>query len=191
MGAICRPTDGFYHDFRTDANGNLCVSPSAGVTPTHRFLTLAGDGTGSPQITGNYANTVTDFYYLNSATTPFCIQSALLSIADATSMNQSDYGGMVGGVTNGVLILLKAPSGFEIPLYGGTAFKTNQNWHSVTPHVTLSTFPGTPQTLTVAFCVTAAFGAPLSLQPGWSFVFRAHDDFTGLLSQTANIQGTV
>jgi len=190
VGIIQRAIDNFYHDFRTDLQGNLCIAPIAGVLPVHRFLTTAGDGTGSPQITGNYAAASTDFYYTNTSATPFTVQTALLSIADATTMDQADYGGITGGITNGVLLLMKNPGGTEVPLYSGTAFKTNTNWLSVTSHVILSRFPGTPQTLSISFDLGSDFGVPLVLATGWSFIFRAHDNFTGLLSQTVALQGT-
>ena len=170
-----------------DFTDGVVILPHAGL-PMQKFLTMFGDATGSQQMTGNYSVTPADFFYL--AVGFFDVHSLQITISDAAKFNQSDYGAITGGLTNGVRIFIyKTVVGVEFPLLSGVPFKTNQQWFQVTSGAVLTTFEGTPQTLSVTIDIQREYGIPLQMVKGDKLIVRLNDDFTPLTGHTAIIRG--
>ena len=166
--------------------GMSVIPPMVGI-PTQKFLTIAGDNTGSHDVLGNYL-VPTDFYYHNHS--DFDIYSILISISDNSSFNQGDYGGIAGGLINGLkFFVYNASSNSEIALLSGTAFKKNYQWFEITADTGLTTFSGAAQTLRIVFNLVVDYGMPFRLLPGDKFIIRVQDDFTPLTGQTFGIRG--
>jgi len=180
---------GNYRDFRCDEDGNACAVPPLSGLPLMYFLTSAGNGTGEINLIGNYAAAVTDFYYLAPAGYRYRVYTVQLCIADASLMNQVDYGAIAGGLTNGLTIWIRLASGVELPLLGGMSVKTNQHFLNLTRHTMLTQFPGVPQSFVVSFPIWKDHGMPITLEPGDRFIARLHDDYTPLVSHTFLLRG--
>ena len=179
---------GEYRETRCDDEGNLCVVPPSSGQPFRFFLTAAGDGTGAKNLNGNYA-TPTDFFYM--ADSRYEIYSLIIAISDATTFNQTDYGGIaIGTITNGVQLFLGFASGGEVPILISTPLKFNYEWYEVASEARLTTFSGTPQTLHIVVDLPRLFGRPLTMDPGDKVIVRLNDNFTGLVSHTFRLHGT-
>jgi hypothetical protein len=172
---------------RTDDYGNLCVVPCMDGIPKHTFLTQSGDGKGESNAIGNYS-TSTDFFY--QAPARFMVYSFFVCIADATAINQIDYGAITNGLTNGITFWVNI-AGVEIPLFSGTVIKTNQTWMNLTHDAQLTRFPGTPQSFVPNFNLVRDFGMPLMLNTGDRFIARLHDNFSGLVDHTFALRGVL
>jgi len=170
-----------------DTEGNPCSVPSVIGLPTQFFLTASGDGKGTYNLNGDYSAAPTDFYY--QATTNYYIQTLLMSISDNANFNQTDYGAISGGLTNGIKFFIKPNGLSEIPLLSGVAFKQNYEWLSVTPDSKLTSFAGLAQTLTVDFNVTTEYGMPIKLGAGDRFIARLNDNFSTLVAHTIGLRG--
>jgi len=163
------------------------ASDEMGV-PWHSFLTVAGNGTGAYNHNGDYSTTAAEVFY--QAPAKYVIHTVFATIADASAMNQVDYGAIAGGLTNGVTLWIMK-QGVEIPLLGGLVIKNNQQWLNVTPDALLTNFPGVPQSFIPVFRLTEGYGSPLVLNPGERFIVKLHDDFTGLVDHTFTLRGTL
>jgi hypothetical protein len=169
--------------------GAISTMPGAHTgTPYTKFLTSAGDGTGNDNLNGNYAAAATDFFFQVPAGFSFDVYSLVIQISDATSFNQVDYGGITNGLTNGVAFFVNAGAG-DIPLLSGKIMRQNFDWYRITPHITLTQWVGTPQTLAVALEMVEDFGMPLILDAGNKFIARLHDDLTGLVYHSFCLRG--
>lgn len=164
------------------------VTPPIIGLPTQFFLTTTGIPSTTHDATGNYSVTPADFHYISTA--KYELYSLLITISDNATFNQGDYGGIVGGLTNGVkLFIYNANLGLTIPLLGGNAVKKNYEWITLTHDTILTTFSGTAQTLMVNFDMIQDYGQPIHMEPGDKFIVRVNDDLTTLVSHTFGIRG--
>jgi hypothetical protein len=161
--------------------------PISNGRPTQFFLTTVGNGTGVYNQNIDYSATPTDIFY--TATAVYDIYTFLVVISDHATFNQTDYGAIAGGLTNGIKVFIQPAGQAEIPLLSGVAFKQNFEWLSITEHTQLSSFAGLAQTLTVAFDITVDYGKPINMAIGDKFIIRLNDDFTGLVSHTFGLRG--
>jgi len=155
--------------------------------PVRKFLTAAGDGTGTYNLIGDYSAAPQDFSFL--AVNEVNIYTLLIAISDNANFNQGDYGAIVGGLTNGIGFFLNIPGTGEGRLIHPVNLKFNYEWLSITHNVSLTSFAGIAQTLCIGLQVSNDFGMPLQLLPGWRFIVRLNDNFTSLISQTFGIRG--
>src|SRR5574337_88910 len=161
--------------------------PISNGLPTQKFLTTAGDGTGVYNHNVDYSATPTDIKYTTNSV--YDIYSLVIVISDHANFNQTDYGAIAGGLTNGVKVFIK-PSGLaEIPLLSGVAFKQNFEWLQITEHTQLSSFAGLAQTLMVGFNIFEDYGKPINMNVGDTFIVRLNDNFTGLVGHTFGLRG--
>lgn len=174
---------------RVDKYGQPSISASGGPGFAQLlFVTEAGNGTGSHNLIGNYSTAAVDFYY--QPTTQFDIHTILMAITDNASFNQQDYGGIAGGLTNGVKFYIRiAGAPFDIPLLGGTTFKQNYEWLTVSADARLTSFAGTAQTLSVLFRLADEYGKPLTINAGDRIIARLNDDFSTLVHQSLALRG--
>ena len=182
-------SDGPFRSSRCDNDGNICVTqPSAGL-PFQFFLTANGDGTGAVNLNGNYTSP-TDFWY--EATARYEIYSLLISISDNANFNQTDYGAITAGLTNGVKLLIRLEDDItEIPILNTGAFpvKTNAQWLSLTADTSLTSFAGLAQSLTVNFDLIDHYGKPFTVTTGQKIIVRLNDNFSGLTNHTFGLRG--
>ncbi len=180
---------GAYRESRCDSEGNLCVVPPSSGLPFRFFLTAVGDGSGVYNLNGNYSAAPADFYY--QSTGRYEIYTLSITVSDATKFNQPDYGGITAGVTNGVKFFFVSTTGVEIPIITNTSVKHNYEWIEVASSTDLTSFEGTAQTLHVALDLKSLFGRAFNLDAGERILVRLNDDFTGLVSHTFRLQGTL
>ena len=161
--------------------------PISNGRPTQFFLTTAGNGTGVYNHNVNYAATPTDIFY--TATAVYDIYTFLVVISDNANFNQTDYGAIAGGLTNGVKVFIQPAGQAEIPLLSGVAFKQNYEWLGITEHTQISSFAGLSQTLTIGFDINIDYGKPINMNVGDKFIVRLNDDFSTLVSHTFGLRG--
>ena len=167
------------------------IQSDAAGTPAIRFLTSVGDGTGTYNLNGNYATTPLQAFYRPPPAKKFYINSFSIQISDNTAFNQLDYGGITGGLLNGVSLSMQA-NNITADFLNGIKIKQNYEWFSFTPAVPLSTFANVQnQTMVVNIQVAEHFGLPLVLNGTTQdkFFVTLNDDFTGLVSHTFLLRG--
>jgi hypothetical protein len=157
--------------------------------PFRRWLTSTGDGlTGDFNLIGNYSASPTDFYYI--APYRYFVKSVIISISDDAGFNQSDYGAIPGGLTNGVGFFVRpANSLVDTRLIHTVNIKKNYEWLAIVERVQLTQFKGLPQTISIVLDVVDEFGIYFPLNPGDRFIVRLNDDFTGLIAHTFGLRG--
>jgi hypothetical protein len=156
--------------------------------PFQFFLTPIGDNTGVRNHNVNYAAAKVDAFY--KATARYDLHTALVSISDNATFNQTDYGGIVTGtVVNGIKFYVDLAGQPRRYLMSGYPAIANADWHSLTRNVQLTTYAGSSQTLSIAFLIAEDYGTPLILMPGESFGVELHDNFSGLVVHTFGIRG--
>ena len=155
--------------------------------PFRFFLTDLGTGLGNNNLIGNYTVS-TEFHY--QATHRYEIHSFIATISDNANFAQTDYGGISGGLINGLSFWYRAVNGTELRLFTPDAIKQNYDWFSITEHAELTTFSGPSQTLVLDFRVSESFGVPLTIFPGERIILRLQDNFTGLTRHTFQLRGT-
>jgi len=166
------------------------INPSVPGLPLSKFLTSAGDGTGTNNLIGNYSSVSTDFYYQPPLTNKFYVETVQIQLSDNASFNQTDYGAIAGGLTNGITLWL-SKNGTETPLQSGFVIKHNNDWLATTPYSTLTTFAGSSQTLIIQFKLRQDYGVPLLLDGAQSdkFILRLNDNFSTLVAHRCIIRG--
>ena len=190
LSTVKVPVNEIFRYPRCDEEGNLSILPSIPGFPFQFFLSSNGDGTGTINLNGDYSASVTLFKY--TATSRFDAYSLLVSVSDTTSFNQTDFGGIPLGLTNGVKLVLILQDGItEVPLMstGLVPIKQNYQWYSIFSDVKLTTFVGTPQTLSVLFSLVDTFGKPFCLETGQSIAVKLNDNLTGLVAHTYHLRG--
>lgn len=190
LSIIKLKSDGPFRNPRCDDEGNLCIVPPYNGLPTQKFLTISGDGLGNYNATGDYSTGITDFYYQVPSGNIYDLYSLIISVSDNLSFNQGDYGGIVGGLINGVKIVYYSSTfNIERVLLSGIAFKKNYEWLQITANTDLTTFAGTAQTLKIIFNIQDDYGQPFHLISGDRFIVRLNDNFTSLVGHTFGIRG--
>ncbi len=174
---------------QTSNQKRTILANTAGL-PIVKFLTTVGDGSGTNNLNGNYSTSSTDFYYQPASTQKYYIQQVIIQVSDTAKFNQIDYGTITSGITNGVKFYINQ-NGTEIPLISGFAFKTNEDFFALTPHISLTTFAGTADTMTVEFDVQQDFGLPLILDgaENTKFIVRLNDNFSTLTAHRFSLRG--
>lgn len=190
-GSRNKYAEGVSRRIRTDNEGNLCVVPPDSGRPFQFFLSRNGAQTGTINANGNYSSSPVDFYY--ESTGRFEIYSLIVNISDNANFNQEDYGAITGGVTNGVKFLAGIGNGIEVPILRSDVWpiKKNYQWASIASDIKLTSFAGLAQTMIIDFHIPDSYGKMFSLDPGQSVIARLNDDFSGLVSHTFIIRGTL
>jgi len=173
----------------TDSAGNLCTVPPATGLPIKRFLTEAGDGTGTYNLNGNYSASPVTIYY--EAVKRFELKSLLINISTAAKINQTDYGDItVGTVTNGVRFYIQPVGYSDISILTDIGVTKNYEWSLITPNFYPTSFDGTAQTLIINIKVEEEYGSLLHMLPGDKLKVILNDNFTGLVNHSFGIRGT-
>lgn len=156
-------------------------------SPTFKYLTVAGDGTGEHNLSGNYSSTAIDAHYL--AVTDFFIHAGICAISDSSKFIQANYGGLNAALTHGVKIIYKPNGGAEQMMFNSAGIKANYEWLSIGADTSLTSFDGSAQTQVVTFDFVKMFGKCMHLAPGDKMIVRLNDNFTGIDHQSFAISG--
>jgi hypothetical protein len=170
---------------RGDDFGNLCTIPPYNGFPSQEFLTSSGASSGT--INNNLNFTVaTDIFHL--ALSEFRIYSLVMTLSTPTKINQTDYGSISGGLTNGINYYYK-PNGLAEQKLNNHTIKTNDDYCILTPEFKITQFEGTAQTISILLDIRKLFGVPLVLKTGDKFIVRLQDNFTSLSHHVFCING--
>ncbi|MGE5863339.1 MAG: hypothetical protein ACM31H_06160, partial [Nitrososphaerales archaeon] len=151
------------------------------------YLTANGSGLASenPNLNGNYT-VPTDFFIQFPGR--YDVHTVVISVSDNVNFLQSDYGGITGGLINGIKFFVNI-NGVEVPLISAVSIKQNMDWFTIAPGSVLTSFSNTSQTLIAQFDIEFTFGKPLNLNAGDKFIVRLQDNFTGLVKHTFALHG--
>jgi len=146
--------------------------------PHHQIMSLNGDGSGQQNINGDYSVTPATFFITPPAGKDFVITHIHFIIASAAAMNVADYGGIAGGITNG-MIWQTVIDGVTMDRFSGLRLKQNGDYEIIS-EVTLSTYAGLGQVLKCEFSFPDNYTESFRLTPGNSFQIIAQDNLTAL-----------
>ena len=98
-------------------------------TPLYRYLDTNGDGTGTNNANGNYSATEEIFYIQPASNEVIRLERMLILIEGRKNAFFTDsYGGISGGLTNGITVRVKDDTGVITDLTAGIPVKTNGDW---------------------------------------------------------------
>ncbi len=158
----------------------------------YRFLDTAGDGTGIKQQSDDFSTTA-DFYQVDPpAQGFFAIHLMTVQIRSSGMMSGNKYGDQPE-LTNGITAaIIDLDDNVVTDLTDGQPVKNNADWAKFAYDARMLDFgPGSAsgdQYLRVRWKFADA-GQPVFISQGERFAVKLNDDFSGLISQTAQIQG--
>jgi len=157
--------------------------------PVNKFLTVAGDGTGTNSFITDLSATPTTLFYQPPGFQKLYLTTLYIQISGATKFNQTDYGSITA-LTNGITFFIKI-GGVELSLFASVAFKSNSDWYAFTNHNVLTAWSGTAETLGIEISLLDDFGMPLIIDgaQGQQLICKLHDNFTGLVNQRFLLKG--
>jgi hypothetical protein len=151
-----------------------------------RHLDTNGDGTGTKEMTGNYALSPEEFFF--EADNVTFLYRMIVQYQDAGNIIARQYGaGIV--LANGIDMEVRdRDDNVLIDLLDGIPITGNDDWAHVCYDLTIGSALGSEK-LFAARWTFAKSGCPIVLKPGEKLVARFNDDFSGLISQTYMVQG--
>lgn len=166
----------------TITNDELHVRNAGVVSGTRQFLTVENTAAGTREmaVLGTLGAPVR--YRLGPpAGQRWGVTTVIAAISDNASFTQGDFGGIVGGLTNGLGLMLRS-GGVDVELYGGFRVRRNMDWFAVPARVNLTTWAGPAQTLEASFNIFQDTGQYVILDGdlGQELVVIIQDDLTGL-----------
>jgi hypothetical protein len=154
-----------------------------------QFATTAGDGTGGIQVTGDYSLSETHFKVQPAQDEIIEVARLIIIIGDA-SVAAERYGGITGGLTNGIEFSWRDVDGTVTDMLGGQKVKSNLNWARYCYDVENKDFGVGEEYITVRWTFSKS-GEPIVLH-GYQadrLVLSFNDDFTPLERHTFLFQG--
>lgn len=155
--------------------------------PFNRIMSTNGDGTGTIYQNANFSVTPGLFYVSPPAGQQYFITHMHVVVADNATLNMDDYGGIVGGLTNGIEFVKKI-DGVETDIFQGFRVKWNVDYLMVV-ETEITTFAGTAQALLGVIFFQDSFTTSLLLNPGDYLGMRISDDLSTLSRQYAAVWG--
>ena len=163
-------------------------SPVSADLPYVKWLNL--NGTGAPaDLLGNYTSPTEAFYRIPDNQT-FTISTVIIQVSDVGIFEQDRYGAMASALTNGLRFFIDL-GGFIVPLLGGAAIKTNNDFFALTHHSRLTDFGGVAQTIVSEFMLADDYGGYLQMTEGQRFILLLQDNFTGLSGHKIELRGVL
>jgi len=187
--SMSKESTGDFRYARCDEAGNLCVVNPVDGFPIQQFLTPTGT---TYYYNGNVNSSVTPiniYHEVASPYTRFEVTSILVNISDNANFNQTDFGAIAGGLTNGIKFYWITSEFGTRQLFSQLAVKQNYQWSSITFHNNLTTFAGLAQTMTADIQTINEYGKPLTLHRGDSFRATLNDDLSTLVAFTVQLRG--
>lgn len=111
------------------------------------------------------------------------VTNVVSAISDNANFNQTDFGAIPAGLTNGLALMLRS-NGSDVDLYAGFRVKQNFDWFGIPAECSLTTWAGTSQTLAVDFNIFSDSGQYVILDgdQGQELVVIVQDDLTSLVA---------
>ena len=122
------------HSFTlTSADGKQLVRPANGIHFTERALTLDGTPSGSSEMAGVFSPGSPGTFFIQPTTIQnMYIYKIALAIED-TVIGMNRWGGIAGGVTNGVRIIVRIGTAEIIDILNGRTLQNNTDISHLSP----------------------------------------------------------
>lgn len=158
-------------------------------SPFAQLLCTVGDGSGTTEANGDYSDTPELFKIQPPSNEIYIISRMIVMIRD-TNISAEKYGGIVGGLTNGINVDERVESKIDEDLLGGFNVKSNADWARVSYDVDLKSWGPGDEMIVMRWSFDKS-GVPLKLDGYKSgrLVVTCSDDLTGLASHTFLVQG--
>jgi len=157
----------------------------------YRFLDTVGDGTGPTQHSDDFSTG--ELFQVDAPDQGFfAINLMTVQIRSNGMMSGEKYGDQ-SELTNGITVgIFDLDDNILTDLTDGQPIKSNADWAKYAHDATMLDFgagaPSGDQYLRVRWNFTDA-GQPVFVSKGERFAVKLNDDFSGLISQTAQVQG--
>lgn len=157
--------------------------------PFFRFLDTVGDGSGTKSAIGNYAGGVQKFRLNPGVGEILHLTRLIVTVTDAGPLDADAYGKAIV-LTNGIQIYKYEGSDKVINLTDNVPVKTNGHWASFCYDVSALEFGTGSDVLQVrwSFDKTGTLIQLADVQSEY-FSVELHDDFSGLVDHTFQVQG--
>ena len=156
-----------------------------------RFLDTNFDGTGTKNAVGNYSGVEEKFGIQPATNQVYAIERMIVSIGDASGVRADRYGGLAGGLSNGISLRVENYTGTVYALTDSDSLiTTNASWGAYCYDVELKTWGSGPELL-VARWTFAKSGTPVWLNgsEGERLVVALNDDCSDLTDHRFLVQG--
>lgn len=155
-----------------------------------QFLTDNGTGTGNFSMVGNFSITNKDFYIQPPPDRVFYIGSVLIAVSDNSNFAQTDFGGIIGGLSAGCIAFIRQDN-IEFNAFGTLAVKRNIDWMGVASEARLFEWAGVTNTLQIRFETLADSGGYVKLdgRTGDQLGLRIRDDTSTLVEFISSARG--
>lgn len=157
------------------------------LNPLFQMVSSNGDGSGLTSQNGNYSVTPQLFFVQPPAGRIYLIYHFTVNIADTAAFGLTDYGGILGGLTNGIAFQQRINNVVSNPMVGYT-IKRNYQWGIFEPPLIVAY--GNAQCLTENINVVE-HGGPFVLDgnQGDYLGMLISDNLTALNDQVATVSG--
>lgn len=156
----------------------------------YRFLDETGNGSGNRAETGDYSSGP-QFFKVNSPTQGFFGITTFAVQIQSSGMMTGDGYGDGPALTNGIIVgVFDVGNNLLIDFTDGNPIKTNSDWAKVADVEMLDFGPGASgdQYMNIRWPF-AASGQPVFIAGDAFFGVKLNDDFSGLVSKVARVQG--
>ena len=158
----------------------------------YRFLDTVGDGTGVTQHSDDFSTTEELYQVDPPAQGFFAILQMMVQIRSNGMMSGEKYGDQPE-LTDGIIVgTFDLDDNIIVDLTGGQPIKSNGDWAKQAYDAQMMGFGAAAasgdQYLKVRWNFADA-GQPIFISQGERFAVKLSDDFSGLISQTAQVQG--
>ena len=141
----------------------------------------------NPNMTGNYTLTPPqDFIYTSTADSTYILRMILLIEDNNNTIQMERYGGIPGGLTNGIRIFINSGGKTYIE---DTPILTNSDWANLCYDTDIEIIGAGNDTFTIRWSFNRGNINGLRLDNGDSFGLELSDNFTGLIKHRCYIQG--
>lgn len=160
-------------------------------TPYIKFFTEDFTGVADGNLTGDYSGAFQYFGYRVPVGHVYRINSLTVQISDTLNFNQTDYGAIALGLTNGVKFYIDLTPGPIVHILGGSVIKQNLDFFALTAHCRLTSFAGLAQTLSCEFKLTSDYGGIITLLQNQRIMVGLNDDFGDLVNHRFAVRGVL
>lgn len=157
--------------------------------PVYQYLSTAGDGTGTVEITGDH--TVAETFYIEPpAGQVYEIHRLVGFVEDGGTWRAERYGGLAAALTNGISLFFRSDILTDVDLTSGKPIQSNGQWARTCYDSDFTSFGTGNNYLHVRWTFTRA-GVPIVLSGDRNeqLSLEVSDNFTGLVGHTFMAQG--
>ena len=148
------------------------------------FAGSTGPDSGVTDFIGDYSSGL-NAYIQPPQGEVWLIYTLIVTMVDDGTMRNDYYGGIAGGLTNGIRLRKYEGSALLVDITNGKPIKTNMDWAQYTYETRIDQLGSGDNYLHARWGSTI----PIRLRDTDRLQIEMSDDFTGLISQTFNFQG--